>query len=273
MMELEICVDSVESAIAAERGGAQRVELCSGLSEGGITPSLGLVRVVRAAIGIGIYVMIRPRGGDFYYSGDEFAVMRDDIASAAEAGANGVVLGLLTRDGEVDVDRTRLLVEEARMASMPRPDAGSGAMEVTFHRAIDMARSLEDSLDAVIEAGAHRVLTSGGAQNAVLGSKRVSGLVSRAAGRIGVMVCGNVRPENVRQIAETTAARQFHAALRRPVASPVTYRNAALSLGDAGSDEYTRNVVISEDVRDLRRAMDQVGTRLGTGDGMRLGMA
>jgi copper homeostasis protein len=250
MMELEICVDSVESAVAAEMGGAQRVELCSGLSEGGLTPSVGLIRAVRSRIGIGVYVMIRPRGGDFFYSDEEFAVMREDIAYAAEAGANGAVFGLLTAEGNVDVERTGELVEAARSASP--------SMELTFHRAIDMARDLESSLEDVVRAGAHRVLTSGGAQSAVLGSTRIAGLIEAAQGRIGVMVCGNVRPENVQQIAQATGGREFHASLRAPVPSPVTYRNPTLNLGEAGSDEYTRSVVIAQDVRKLRQAMDGI---------------
>src|SRR5580693_10234821 len=196
MMQLEICVDSVESAVAAELGGAQRVELCSALSEGGLTPSLGLIRAVRSRVGIGVYVMIRPRGGDFLYSDEEFSIMREDVAYAAEAGANGAVFGLLTADGNVDGERTAELVEAAQSASM----------EVTFHRAIDMARDLESSLEDVVRTGAHRVLTSGGAQTAVLGSERVRGLMQAAKNRIGIMVCGNVRSENVQQIAQATGA-------------------------------------------------------------------
>jgi len=246
MVELEICVDSVESAVAAEMGGAQRVELCSALSEGGLTPSLGLIRAVRSRVNIGVYVMIRPRGGDFLYSENELAVMRADIGYAAEAGANGVVLGLLTADAEVDVERTRALVEAA------------GRMEVTFHRAIDMARDPKGALEDVVQTGADRVLTSGAAQNAVLGSGRIAELVRAAEGRIGVMVCGNVRAENVQQIEQATGAHEFHASLRTPSPSPVTYRNPELSLGEAGSYEYTRYIVMAGDVRSLRRAMDGV---------------
>jgi copper homeostasis protein len=247
MMDLEICVDSVESAIAAERGGAQRVELCSALAEGGLTPSLGLIRAVRSHVDIGVYVMIRPRGGDFFYSEDECKIMRDDIGYAAEAGANGVVLGLLTVEGDVDVERTSELVAFAQ------------PMEVTFHRAIDMARDLETALEAVARTGAVRILTSGAAQSALLGGKRAAGLVKAAAGRIHVMVGGKVRAENVQQIARATGAREFHASLSVAVPSPVTHRNRSLHLGVAGSDEYARHVVLARDVRKLRQSIDSIG--------------
>ena len=247
MMDLEICVDSVESALAAQRGGAQRIELCSALAEGGLTPSGGLIRAVRSKVSIGVYVMIRPRGGDFLYSEEELDVMRDDIARARDLGANGVVFGLLTADGVVDIEKTAELVELAR------------PMEVTFHRAIDMTRDLGEALESVLLTGARRVLTSGGAQSALLGMTGVATLVHLAKDRIAVMVCGNVRPENVAQIAVATGATQFHAALRSAVPSPVTYRNPGLSMGDEGSDEYTRYAVRPEDVRRLRQTINAIG--------------
>lgn len=243
-MELEICVDSVQSAAAAESGGAQRVELCSGLIEGGITPSLGLIRAVRSRIGIGVHVMIRPRGGDFFYSSEELAVMRDDIALAAQCGVEGVVLGLLTSDGDVDVEQTRELVELAR------------PMEVTFHRAVDMTRDLEKTLEDVIVSGADRVLTSGGEETALLGSARLRRLVQRAEGRIRLMAGGSVRPENVQEIARLTGAAEFHSAMRSTLPSPVLHQVQSVHLGDPALDDYARNVVSIEDVRMLRQAMD-----------------
>jgi copper homeostasis protein len=250
MMKLEICVDSVESAVAAEIGGAQRVELCSALAEGGLTPSLGLIRAVRSRIGIGVHVMIRPRGGDFFYSDEELAVMRDDIRYAAQIGADGVVLGLLTADGEVDVEGTRELVNLARHARPAQP------MQVTFHRAIDMARDMEAALEDVVQTGADRILTSGAAQSAIHGTDCVASLVRTAGSRIGVMVCGGVRPENVQQIAHATGADQFHAALRTSVPSPVTNRKEGLYMGNLSLDEYARHKILASDVRSLRQAID-----------------
>jgi copper homeostasis protein len=244
MMELEICVDSVESAVAAEAGGAQRVELCSGLIEGGLTPSVGLIRTVRSRIGIGVYVMIRPRGGDFLYSSEELAVMRDDILQVAQSGAEGVVLGVLTADGEVDVERTRALIQLAR------------PMEVTFHRAIDMTRDLARSLESVIATGADRVLTSGGEPSAMQGSRRIRELVHRAQGRIKLMVGGGVRAEKVEQLVPATGAVEFHASLRSTQPSPVQYKVTNVHLGDASVDDYARSVVSSADVRMLREAMN-----------------
>ena len=246
-MELEICVDSVESAMAAEAGGADRVELCSALNEGGLTPSLGLMRAVRSKINIGIYVMIRPRGADFVYSPSEIECMLTDISTAADEGADGVVLGLLKPDGSVDVEQTSLLVAQA------------APMRVTFHRALDMASDLDAAMKAIIQTGAHRVLTSGAAPTATLGAKRITSLVRTAGSKLGVMVCGHVRPENVGEIAQATGVREFHASLRKSAPSPMIFRNTNLQLGDPYQDDYARYAISEEDVRRLRDAVDAIG--------------
>ena len=149
---LEICIDSVESAANSERGGADRVELCAGLPEGGTTPSAGMIAAVRKKIEIGLHVMIRPRGGDFCYSADEFGIMQRDILIAKQLGANGVVFGILNIDGTVDKDRMRQLIDMAR------------PLKVTCHRAFDMSCDLEQALEDLVEVGADRVLTSGSKQ-------------------------------------------------------------------------------------------------------------
>jgi copper homeostasis protein len=242
-MVLEICVDSLDSARAAERGGAQRIELCSDLMEGGVTPSSGLISAVREALTIPVFVIIRPRGGDFYYTAEEFGVMKRDVAAAKSYGAGGVVVGALTQNGQVDVERTQELVELAR------------PMGVTFHRAIDRAEQIDEALEAVIRTGADRVLTSGGRQTAEQGVENISRLVTNAAGRIGVMVCGTIRKENIGQIARKTNASEFHASLRKKMKSPVAHQNSALSLGEVGLDEFARYAVTAEDVRALREAL------------------
>jgi len=239
MAVIEIAVDSTESAIAAEQGGAQRIELCSALREGGLTPSLGLVRTVRSACSLALFTMIRPRGGDFLYTANEFRAMQEDIRIMAQEGVEGVVFGLLTRDGLVDKERTVALVELAR------------PMEVTFHRALDMAVDLEQALEDVIACGVQRVLSSGGAPSAWAGRDRLQSMLQQAGGRVTMMVGGGVRPAQIAELMAATGAKEFHSSMRRLMPSPMLYQPQNLNLGEPGSDEFSRYHVLAEDVREL----------------------
>jgi copper homeostasis protein len=241
---IEVCVDSVASAIAAERGGAQRVELCSDLLEGGVTPSLGLLGVVRSKLSVAIHVIIRPRPGDFCYSDPEFDSMQRDIQNAKSEGADGVVLGILEREGTVDVQRTRELVRLARPLS------------VTFHRAFDMSSDLFRALNDVCATGADRLLTSGGEQECLQGVETIARLVKDACGRITIMAGGRIGIQNAPTIIERAGVTEIHVGLATPVKSPMLHQNFRLSLGKAQGREYQRTEVLEESVRDLRRAID-----------------
>jgi copper homeostasis protein len=202
---VEVCVDSVESAIASEQGGAQRIELCSNLPEGGVTPSAGMIAMTRKRVSIALHVLIRPRAGDFTYSDLEFEVIKRDILLAKQLGANGVALGVLASEGNIDVVRTRELV------SLARP------MAATFHRAFDLTRDPLAALEDVISTNADRVLTSGGAETAEKGSANLARLHKAAKGRIQIMAAGNIREHNVRNVLCQTGVREVHAALHRTV--------------------------------------------------------
>jgi copper homeostasis protein len=240
---VEVCVDSVAPALAAERGGAGRVEICSSLIEGGVTPSAGLVEQVRPRISAALHVMIRPRGGDFCYDADEFEIMRRDLASAKRLGADGVVFGLLNPDGSVDTVRTGQLVEMAR------------PLKVTFHRAFDMTAELFRALEDICEIGADRILTSGGEQTAEEGVPSIARLVQAAKGRIAIMAGSGINAGNVRSIVERTGVKEIHVGLRSSVPSSMTFRNPKVSMGTVPDREYQRFVVLEENVRQLCRAV------------------
>eukprot|EP00811_Abedinium_folium_P004847 NODE_14464_length_1108_cov_2.195719.p1 GENE.NODE_14464_length_1108_cov_2.195719~~NODE_14464_length_1108_cov_2.195719.p1 ORF type:complete len:255 (+),score=70.29 NODE_14464_length_1108_cov_2.195719:116-880(+) len=229
---LEICVDSVESAIAAEEGGAARIELCSGLTDGGVTPSAGLMQAVRRAVRIPVFVLVRPRPGDFLYTENEFAVMLADVAATVRAGCNGVVVGVLQAHGRVDVGRTQRLVEAAR------------PLAVTFHRAFDMACEPLAALEDVVATGATRLLTSGQAATAMEGWELLAQLVGHATGRVVIMPGGGVTEQNCAELARRTGARELHASARVKVDSPMLHRNPCCWMGaekqNDAMTEYTR---------------------------------
>jgi copper homeostasis protein len=197
----ELCAPSLAAAIAADRGGADRIELCTNLSVGGVTPDAALLGAVVRAISIPVYVLIRPRAGDFVFTTEEFAQMRGRIEQVKAAGARGVALGVLLPDSRVDVERSRELTEVAR------------PMRVTFHRAFDVTPDLEEALEAVIETGADSVLTSGGASDVLTGAEAIARLRRQAGTRIEVMAGGGLRLGNVEEVLSRTGVSCLHGSL------------------------------------------------------------
>lgn len=240
---LEVLVDSVDAAKAAAAGGADRLELCQNLFEGGTTPSAGLITAVLAAVTIPVNVMLRPRGGDFCYSHAEYQVIGLDLAVVKKAGAAGVVFGLLRPDGAVDRERCRALVEAARPLS------------ITFHRAFDVTRDPFQSLEDLVALGFDRVLTSGQEATVFEGAELISQLVKRAAGRIVVMPGGGIRERNVARILEHTGAAEIHVSASGTVSSRMEYRNTRVPMGrELRAPEFNWNSVDVERVRAYRGA-------------------
>jgi len=238
---IEVCVDSVESALAAQAGGADRIELCLALAEGGLTPSTGLLQEVRRRVSLPITVMIRPRPADFCYSPEDFAVMRQDLLAAKELGADGVVLGLLQPNGAIDLDRTRELIRLAH----PLP--------VTFHRAFDLTRNAAEALEQLVELRVTRLLTSGQAPNAEAGLDTLTQLVGQAGDRLIVMPGGGIREDNVAAILRQSRAREFHVSASVTQTSTMTFRNPGVSMGQATAGaEYEWKVASADRVRAFR---------------------
>ena len=219
--------------------GVDRVELCASPAEGGVTPSLATIERVAEIKGLDVSVMIRPRGGDFLYSDDEFQTMLRDIEHARKAGATGVVFGILTADGKVDVERTRTLVEAA------------GDMETTFHRAVDMTEDYIAAVEAVIEAGCKRILTSGGYDKAIEGKENIARAVEISRGRIEIMAGSGVVAANAKELADL-GVDALHFSAKTMVAGGMQYRNPRISMGGtAAVDEFAIRTVDTNEVKEI----------------------
>ncbi len=243
---LEVCVDSVESALNAEAGGADRVELCGNLPEGGTTPSAGLTASCCERLRIPVHVLIRPRGGDFVYSDIELDVMRRDIAVAHQHGAAGVVIGVLDAAGAIDIPRIRSLVAAAR------------PLAVTFHRAFDFTADRDQALDDLIALGVDRLLTSGQAQRALEGTAVLARLGRRAAGRIAIAAGGGLSEENILAVIERTGVTHVHVSAAALLESTVTYRPTHLTLRKPPlPNEYDRAVTDPGRIRRIAELLRQ----------------
>ena len=235
---IELCVEGIDGFLAAQEAGADRVELCASLMEGGLTPSLATIRAAVKAAKIPVHVIIRPRGGDFLYSQAEFDSMVEDIKALRDEGVAGVVIGCLTPDGRIDEARTKALVEAAR------------PMSVTCHRAFDMTADAHEALEALIRCGVDRVLTSGQRDTAVEGIAILKSAVEQAAGRIVVMGCGALDAGNIRKVRDETGLAEMHFAALATVPSGMTFRNPHVGMGGTEKDrEYELTLTDKDAVR------------------------
>jgi len=243
--KLEICVDNIESALTAQSSGAHRIELCDNLLEGGTTPGYGIIVSARDNLTIDVNVIIRPRGGDFLYSDSEFDVMRRDIDICGELGIDGIVTGILRKDGSIDVDRTARLIEYAR------------PMSTTFHRAFDMCSDPVRGLEDIISTGATRLLTSGQQNNAIEGAGLISQLIIQARNRIIIMPGAGLNETNILKIAKITGALEFHLTGRKEIDSEMVFRKQGVSMGSQNISEFIRKVADAEKIKQIVSILNQ----------------
>lgn len=238
-MKTELCAYSVEACRIASKLGVNRVELCASPAEGGVTPSVATIERVAEIKGLDLSVMIRPRGGDFLYSDDEFQTMLQDIEHARKAGATGVVFGILSADGKVDIERTRTLVEASK------------GMETTFHRAVDMTEDYEAAVEAIIAAGCDRILTSGGYDKAIDGIDNIHRAVEISRGRIEIMAGSGVVASNAQALIEV-GVDALHFSAKKMVAGGMEYRNPRISMGGSDAvDEFALRTVDENEVKEI----------------------
>ncbi|MDD2968809.1 MAG: copper homeostasis protein CutC [Lachnospiraceae bacterium] len=245
-MILEACVDSVESAIAAQSGGADRLELCSDLIIGGTTPSLELYREVRKHVTIPIHILIRPRFGDFLYSDYEFNIMCHNVEAFQRAGAEGIVIGMLNPEGKLDLEKMKELIKNA------------AGMSVTLHRAFDMSFNLMESLQSAIELGITTILTSGGEESASQGLETLRELQMQASGRIQIMAGAGVNADTILKLHKLTGIFTFHMSGKKVLDSKMIYRNERINMGLPGISEYKIWQTSEAEIRSARNIIDQL---------------
>ncbi|MDD4602649.1 MAG: copper homeostasis protein CutC [Bacteroidales bacterium] len=242
-MIIEACVNSAISAIEAQKGGADRVELCENLHDGGTTPSTGSISLAKKKLKIGLFVMIRPRGGDFLYSDDEFEIMKEDVKAAKKCGADGVVFGILKPDGTIDTERMRILCNLAR------------PMHITCHRAFDMTadpfRAMEDLIVLEIE----RILTSGQQPKAIEGAGLIKELIKKANRRIVIMPGSGVKEHNVLKLIQSTRAQEVHIHLEKQEPSRMTFKQPGVYMGKSDQSEFEHTLTDWKRIDDLKRAI------------------
>ena len=223
---LEVCVDSTESALAAQEGGASRLELCGNLVIGGTSPSFCLFQEVQVAVDLPVHILIRPRYGDFCYTEHEFHVMLKEVEMFRSLGAQGIVIGVLHPDGTLDLARMRQLMQAA------------GDMSVTLHRAFDLCADPFAAMEQAKELGIHTILTSGQQNSCSQGKELLRQLVSHEDGRITIMIGGGVNPDTLKELLPYTGAHAWHMSGKTALPSPMIYRNKNISMGAASLDEF-----------------------------------
>ncbi|WP_293788177.1 copper homeostasis protein CutC [uncultured Pedobacter sp.] len=235
---LEVCANSYQSAVAAQNGGAKRVEFCDNLAEGGTTPSYAQIALAKKNLSIEVWPIIRPRGGDFLYSEMEFEIMKEDIKICKSLNCDGVVIGILKADGTVDKERCAELIQLAK------------PMGVAFHRAFDMSNDMDQALEDLIALQIKRVLTSGGASSAILGAEKLAQLIKKANGRITIMPGAGINESNIKPLINQTGATQFHASAKEFVTSKMEFRNTESKMGSI-EDEYQYELTSEAKVKAL----------------------
>lgn len=242
---LEVCVDSVESAVAAEKGGALRLELCSNLIIGGTTPTPGLFRAVREAVDIRIHVLIRPRFGDFCYTDAEFGIIREEVRQFRSLGADGVVIGILRPDGTLNTEQMGILIKEA------------DGMQITVHRAFDVCSDPMRTMEECISLGAHTILTSGQQENCLAGAGLLKKLKAAADGRIHILGGAGVNSDNIGELCRVTGLSQYHMSGKKVLDSSMEFRREGVPMGLPGISEFS---IWRTDEEEIKKAAEVLGS-------------